>query len=164
LGKYGDYTLSELGFKPKKVFAVKETALAIDAFKLMSEQKITGITILDNDGAIITNVSSKDLRNVLSDPHFFEMLQLPVERFVSDLKTKTFLHDAETMYPKICCKFNSKFGEVLHKLAATRIHRIYVVEANDCPVSVISLHDIILKVLELTKENEVRPPHGRAQN
>lgn len=102
---------------------------------------------------------------MLSDPHFFEMLQLPVERFVSDLKTKTFMHNAETMYPKICCKFSSKFGEVLHKLAATRIHRIYVVEANDCPVSVISLHDIVLKVLELTKENEVRPaPLGRAQN
>lgn len=155
LGKYGEYTLSELGFKPKHVFSVKESALAIDAFKMMSEHKITGIPIVDNDGTIITNISSRDLRNVLTDPSFFEKLQLPAERFVSDLKSKTFLHNAETMYPKICCKFSNKFVEVLHKLAATKIHRIYVVENTEKPIGVISLDDIVSKIFELTKENEV---------
>lgn len=156
-GKYGEYTLSELGFKPKHVFSVKETDLAIDAFKMMSEHKITGIPIVDNEGTIITNISSRDLRNVLTDTSFFEKLQLPAERFVSDLKSKTFLHNAETMYPKICCKFSNKFVEVLHKLAATRIHRIYVVENTEKPVGVISLDDIVAKIFEITKENEVPP-------
>jgi len=156
-GNYGGYTLAELGFKSKHVWAVKENAIAIDAFKLMSEHKITGVPIVDNEGTIITNISSRDLRNVLTDPTFFEKLQLPVERFVSDLKSKTFLHNAETMYPKICCKFSNTFVEVLHKLAATRIHRIYVVDAFERPIGIISLDDIVAKIFELTKQNEVPP-------
>jgi len=156
LGKYGECTLAELGFHSKPVISVKDTALAIDAFKLMGDHKITGIPILDSEGTIITNISSKDLRIVLSDPHFFEKLQYPVEKFVSDLKSKIFLHDAETMYPKICCKFSSKFNEILHKLAATKIHRIYVVDAFDHPVGIISLHDIVAKILEMNTKNEVQ--------
>lgn len=155
LGKYGEYTLSELGFKPKHVYSVKENGLAIEAFKMMSEHKITGVPIVDSDGSIITNISSRDLRNVLTDPNFFEKLQLPAERFASDLKSKSFLHNAETMYPKICCKFSNKFAEVLHKLAATKIHRIYVVENTEKPVSVISLDDIVSKIFDITKENEI---------
>jgi len=161
LGKYGDSTLSELGFQPKHVFAVKESAKALDAFKLMSEHKITGVPILDSEGDIITNLSSKDLRTVLTDPQFFDKLQLPVERFASELKTKSFLHNAETMYPKICCKFSNKFADVLHKLAATKIHRIYIVDQNEHPVGVISLHDIIAKVLELGWKHEVPPAQSR---
>jgi len=154
LGKYADCTLSELGFKPKHVYAVKETDIAIEAFKLMSEHKITGVPIVDSEGEIITNVSSRDLRNVLTDNTFFEKLQYPVEKFVSDLKSKTFMHNAETMYPKICCKFTNTFVEVLHKLAATKIHRIYVVDNAEKPIGVISLDDIVSKFFELSKENE----------
>jgi len=155
LGKYADCTLSQLGFQPKRVISVKETDIAIDAFKLMSDNKITGVPIVDSEGAIITNLSSRDLRNTLMDANFFEKLQMPVERFVSDLKSKTFMHaHAETMYPKICCKFNNTFAEVLHKLAATKIHRIYVVDASERPVGVISIDDIVSKVFDLSKDNE----------
>jgi CBS domain-containing protein len=154
-GKFADCTLSELGFKPKEVLSVKETATAIDAFKMMSANKITGVPILDAEGEIITNISSKELLHLLHDPTFFDKLQLPAERFVSDLKSKTFLHKSETMYPKICCKFSDKFVAVLNKLAATKIHRIYVVDANSHPVGVISLDDIVSKVFELATNNEV---------
>lgn len=50
---------------------------------------------MDVEGEIITNVSSKELRHVLTDPHFFDKLQLPAEKFVSDLKSRTFLHKSE---------------------------------------------------------------------
>lgn len=155
LGHFEECTLSELGFKRKTVHCVKENATAIEAFKQMSEYKITGVPIVDVEGEIITNVSSKELRHVLTDPHFFDKLQLPAEKFVSELKSKTFLHKTETMYPKICCKFSSKFGEVLHKLAATKIHRIYVVDESEHPIGVISLDDIVSKVFELATNKEV---------
>jgi len=154
LGKFGNQSLAELGFQPKHVFTIKEGSLAIDAFRKMDEHKITGVPIVDSEGAIITNVSSRDLRNALTEPDFFEKVLLPVERFVSDLKSRTFLPNAETMYPKICCKFTSKFGDVIHKLAATKIHRIYVVDDHERPVGVISLHDVIGKILELSTKPE----------
>jgi CBS domain-containing protein len=155
LGRFAECSLAELGFQPKTVFSVKEHAPAIDAFKLMSEHKITGVPILDSEGEIITNISSKELRNVLTDPQFLDKLQLPAERFASELKSKTFLHNAETMYPKICCKFSHKFIDVLSKLAATKIHRIYVVEDGSRPIGVISLDDIVAKVFELATKKEV---------
>jgi len=156
-GSLGDCTLSELGFKPKHVHCVKENATAIDSFKLMSTHKITGVPIVDVEGEIITNISSKELRHVLTDPHFFDKLQLPAEKFVTDLKSKTFLHKSETMYPKICCHFSDKFSAVIHKLAATKIHRIYVVDEHSHPIGVISLDDIVSKVYDLATKNEVQP-------
>jgi CBS domain-containing protein len=158
-GELGECTLSELGFKPKQVHAVKENATAIESFKLMSTHKITGVPVVDLEGEIITNISSKELRHILTDPHFFDKLQLPTERFVSDLKSKTFLHKSETMYPKICCHFSDKFSTVLNKLAATKIHRIYVVDAYQRPIGVISLDDIVSKVYDLATTNEV--PHAK---
>lgn len=155
LGNMEKCTLSELGFKNKPVHAVKETSTAIEAFRLMSQHKITGVPIVDTNGEIITNVSSKDLRHILTDEYFLDKLHLTAEKFVSDLKSKTFLHKSETMYPKICCKFSSTFGEVLHKLAATKIHRIYVVDEHEHPIGVISLHDIVSKVYEVATNKEV---------
>jgi len=155
LGNFDQLTLSELGFKPKSVHCVKENATAIDAFKQMSTYKITGVPIIDENGDIITNVSSKELHHILTEPNFFEKLQLPAEKFVSDLKSKTFLHKTETMYPKICCKFSTTFGEVLHKLATTKIHRIYVVDDSSHPVGVISLDDVVSKVYEFATNKEV---------
>jgi len=154
-GKFAECTLAELGFKSKAVYTVKENATAINAFKLMSDNKITGVPIVDSEGEIITNISSKEILHMLNDPTFFDKLQLPAERFVSDLKTKTFLHKSETMYPKICCKFTDKFIAVLNKLVATKIHRIYVVDSNSHLTGVISLDDIVSKVFELATKNEV---------
>jgi len=155
-GPSADCTLTELGFKPKTVHSVKENATAIDAFKIMSSQRVTGVPIVDSEGEIITNVSSKELKHILTDPNFFDKLQLPAERFVSDLKSKTFLHKSETMYPKICCHFSDKFSAVLHKLAATKIHRIYIVDEQQHPVGVLSIEDIVAKVYDLSGKSEVR--------
>ncbi len=38
LGKFADFTLSELGFTPKQVTSVDEHFTALEAFKLLSEQ------------------------------------------------------------------------------------------------------------------------------
>eukprot|EP00026_Physarum_polycephalum_P009467 Phypoly_transcript_09592.p1 GENE.Phypoly_transcript_09592~~Phypoly_transcript_09592.p1 ORF type:complete len:336 (+),score=50.52 Phypoly_transcript_09592:75-1082(+) len=157
-GAFAECTLAELGFKPKKVHCVKENSAAIESFKLMSTHRITGVPIVDVEGEIITNISSKEMRHMLTDPHFFDKLQLPAEKFVSDIKSKTFLHNSDTMYPKICCHFSDKFGAVLQKLAATKIHRIYVVDQHSHPIGVISLDDIVSKVYDLATKNEVPLP------
>lgn len=47
------------------------------------------------------------------------------------------------MFPAITCSALVTVGEVLSKLATSRIHRVYVVDPQNKPVRVITLSDVL---------------------
>lgn len=51
--------------------------------------------------------------------------------------------EREEMYPSITCKASSTLAEVLTRLASSRIHRIYVVDANNKPIRALTLSDVL---------------------
>ena len=47
------------------------------------------------------------------------------------------------MFPVISCVAEDTIGDVLSKLAVSRIHRVYLVNAAGAPVRAITLSDIL---------------------
>jgi len=54
---------------------------------------------------------------------------------------------AQEHAPAITCTTHSRLRDVIVKLAANRIHRVYVVDANNYPIAVVSLGDVLAVVV-----------------
>jgi len=149
LGPSIQKTLKELHFEKKPVISIDHNKSAIEAFKLMAENRISGIAVLDSDKKLMANISARDLRSIQRDERLFERLYYSVGEFVSHVRQANY----RAIHPSICCTFDDTFQKIIMRLAAARIHRIYVVDENRHPVSVISLHDVLAKILELDASN-----------
>lgn len=149
LGPAVQKTLKELNFEKKSVISIDHNKSAIDAFKLMTENRISGLAVLDKDKKLMANISARDLRSIQKDAQLFERLYYSVGEFVSHVRQENY----RAVHPSICCTFDDTFQKLIMRLAAARIHRIYVVDENRHPISVISLHDVLTKILELDTYN-----------
>jgi len=145
LGPAVHKSLKELNFEKKPVISIDHSKCAIDAFKLMAENRVSGIAVLDTNKKLMANISARDLRSIQQDAQLFERLYYSVGEFVSHVRQENY----RAVHPSICCTFDDTFQKVIMRLAAARIHRIYVVDENRHPISVISLHDVLAKILEL---------------
>lgn len=143
-------TLKELNFEKKPVISIDHNKPAIDAFRLMTENRISGLAVLDNNKKLMANISARDLRSIQQDAQLFERLYYSVGEFVSHVRQENY----RAVHPSICCTFDDTFHKVIMRLAAARIHRIYVVNEYRHPISVISLHDVLAKILELDSYSE----------
>jgi len=138
-------TLSELNFGEKPVISINHNKPAIEAFKLMAENRISGLAVVDDSKKLIANISARDLRSIQQDARLFERLYYSVGEFVSHVRQANF----RAIHPSICCTLDDTFQKIIMRIAAARIHRIYVVDESRHLVSVISLHDVLAKILEL---------------
>ena len=68
------------------------------------------------------------------------------------------LWPAQPQNPAICCHSSDTLGAVIDKLAATRIHRVYLVDKTDKPIGVVSLGDIISVFVE--EPADFKKTHG----
>eukprot|EP01113_Clastostelium_recurvatum_P007601 TRINITY_DN1354_c0_g1_i1.p1 TRINITY_DN1354_c0_g1~~TRINITY_DN1354_c0_g1_i1.p1 ORF type:complete len:314 (-),score=98.25 TRINITY_DN1354_c0_g1_i1:755-1696(-) len=138
-------TLHEVGFGPKEVFSIVEDKPALDAFKMMASHHISGLPVVDTDNQLLANISARDLRVIANDPKMFQYLAIEAGDFVTHIRTSN--PSPKDMHPSISCTLEEPFHRVVSKLAAAHIHRIYITDSQRKLVSVVSLHDIIQKVI-----------------
>lgn len=114
-------------------------ATTIHAFWLMSFHKVYGIAVVEND-RLIANISASDVKG-LSGKLPFSVLLLPLKEFIRKANIK----------PVLKCTWNTPLSAVIHQLALFRVHRLWVVDADDKPVGVITLSSILDFLNDLVK-------------
>jgi len=126
--------------QPSDLVVAKRSMTALEAFHLLKDKDIGAMPIVESNGSIIGNISVRDLRGVITRPKLFEALHKSITEFVAaNVPDK----EREEMYPSITCKASSTLAEVLTRLASSRIHRIYVVDANNKPIRALTLSDVL---------------------
>jgi len=141
LNEVGEKSIEGLG--SEKLFSVYYNQPVIDAFKLMSENRITSIAVLESNGKIFSNVSAKDLKVVVNNHDMFSNLFKSTQQFIS--LSRQLIYETE-FAAAIVCHENDNVEHVIKKLFVSKIHRIYVVDSYFRPVRVISLTDILALV------------------
>jgi len=133
-------TVTELNLGSAPVVALAESQPALEAFRIMDAKRITGLAIVSDNGRLVGNISARDLKLFVKHIDFDRLLQ-PVGEFIKDLRMSAV--DIST--PTITVFPNSSFDLVVGKLAATKVHRIFVTddEAHFRPVRVVSLVDVL---------------------
>lgn len=132
-GSLFDRTLVELQLgTEKQPWSVQTGELAIQAFKVLFDHGVTCIPVLDGD-TLVTQVSVTDLRG-LKASNFSALLLNVVEylRVYADTPAKSVTVGAGT-----------KFGECIQTLYENNLHRVWVVDANQELLGVVTLSDII---------------------
>jgi CBS domain-containing protein len=110
---------------------------ALDAFKTIQMNNISGLAIVDDDGAIVDNLSVSDLKLLEYNKKVFDALLEPLEKF---LKRKS---DDATITKPVVITQDSTLRDVLNILTKTRVHRLYVVDNHKRPSGIVTLTDLM---------------------
>lgn len=135
-------SLFELNLGAKDVVSAKTSDLAIDAFRSIITRKVTAVGVVNHDGVLIDNISTRDLRHVIqtatASKDTVKHLYSPVAEFLA-AKHKEDVAPATA----IACKSTDTFAQLLEKIHNNKIHRVYVVNEHYHPIGVVSLKDIL---------------------
>jgi CBS domain-containing protein len=108
---------------------------AIDAFITMHDYGVSSLSLVDDNGSIVDVISASDLKGIGKD---FARLLHPAYTFVKESRQV----QSRTTGPVTCHPTTSLF-DVMHKMNAERVHRIFVATKENKPTGVISLTDLV---------------------
>ncbi|CAL5032554.1 unnamed protein product [Urochloa decumbens] len=151
---WGTKKLSELGLpimKPSKLVKVNEDQPVLKAFQLMREKGVGGLPVMDTSGEkAIGNISIRDVQYLLTAPKIYkEHRTITTKDFLTAVRhhlqdqheASPLLHDV------ITCKKDDTIKDIILKLDSEKIHRVYVVDDKGNTEGVITLRDIISKLV-----------------
>jgi len=130
----------ELGLK--STMSVKTSDKAYQAFRLICDNQVSGVAVVDDNGRLIGNISGSDLRQVGYDGKLMTKLLLNVSDFLN------LLPKHEDMPGPYCVRTTATLYDVLSMITETHTHRVYVVDDAKKPIGVISLIDIIYTMVK----------------
>lgn len=132
-------TVGELKLGLRNVISVKESDLTVSAFNAMRKNRISGVGVVNADGVLVGVLSVTDLRSVGYDDQLFKRLYTPVSEFLK------LAHSQNAQKPRgvITVNLENTVGDVFTLFGKYGIHRLYVVDAANKPIGVISLGDLL---------------------
>lgn len=145
------------GIGLKKVCTVTTEDTARTAFQAMVENRISAVGIVDPEsGELITALSSKDIRLL---PHVESAglesrnpFDLSSREFVSLIRRVTET-DGKAHAACVVVGEDQPLSLVIGKLAATKMHRVFVVDKQKKPVGVISVSDVIFALQQIQPQS-----------
>eukprot|EP00262_Sarcandra_glabra_P022470 TRINITY_DN996_c0_g1_i1.p1 TRINITY_DN996_c0_g1~~TRINITY_DN996_c0_g1_i1.p1 ORF type:complete len:445 (+),score=83.23 TRINITY_DN996_c0_g1_i1:223-1557(+) len=156
---WGTRKLSEMGLpimKPNKLVKVREEEPVLQAFKLMRGKGIGGLPVVDGSGhKAIGNISIRDVQFLLTTPEIYkDYRSMTAKSFLTAIRNYLVAHGEKSpmLQGTITCKREDTIKEIIMKLDSEKIHRIYVIDEEGNLEGVITLRDIISRL--------VHEPHG----
>ncbi|XP_071902007.1 SNF1-related protein kinase regulatory subunit gamma-1-like isoform X2 [Coffea arabica] len=151
---WGSKKLSELGLplmKPSHIIKVYEDEPVLQAFKLMRQKGVGGIPVVASNGRkAIGNISIRDIQFLLLAPEIYkEFRSIMAKNFLTAVRSYLEEHqkDSPLLKNMVTCTRDSTLKDVIMKLDSMKIHRIYVVDGLGNLEGVITLRDIISKLV-----------------
>lgn len=152
LGVLGKQTVQDLGLgKKDKLLSISTDKRAIDAFRAMCDNNISGLPVLGTDGKLVGNISETDLQAIQSNAQYLKMLYLPIHEYL-DLMHKHHSEEPRNyrMRPVVKCEGVDTFRQVVERIVENKVHRCYVVDSAGKLIGLISLHDILATLVKFS--------------
>jgi CBS domain-containing protein len=140
LGSVVNANLGELKLaESKHVVTIPHDLSAIEAFRRLAGNGVSAMPIVAANGTLCGTLSVSDLRGM--DFSKWKALELPVMEF---LKVSNLLQ-----YPQVVANGHTKFGDLLLKIQARDVHRVWLISGDNKPTGVVSLTDMLHRLHEL---------------
>uniref|UniRef100_A0A7S1HRT8 CBS domain-containing protein n=1 Tax=Eutreptiella gymnastica TaxID=73025 RepID=A0A7S1HRT8_9EUGL len=145
-------TLQQLGLAKKHVIAVSRETPTIEALYQMHRSQVSSLAVTDIDGRLVATLSVSDLRGFVCED--FPFLALQVEKFLNTRRLRRprgSQEDGAARSPSLSSKTDKPFAatpstsleEAITRLASVPAMRLYLVDPQWKPVSVVSATDIL---------------------
>lgn len=146
-----DQSLEKLGLPvmtPEQVIKVEDDRPILEPFQKMAEKNIGGVAVVaKGSNELVANISTRDIRFLIQNPKLFKKESLTVKDFIEGVMAPhgKFDDPRPVIAPPITCTSQESLKDVIQRLSASRIHRIYVTEGSNTLKGVVTLRDIISK-------------------
>jgi len=145
-------TVEELRIGYQSVASVRISQMALEAFSIMKEKRVSGVAVLNDNGILQGSISVSDIRKLGYRMVYFEILGRTVGEYLESLKGST---TTNTKRPELLtCQPEDLFIDVIRKISLWKVHRIFLVDREMKLIGVISLFDILNRLLCDTIEVE----------
>jgi len=122
------------------VVTISKDALTIDAFKLIQENNISAVGVVNKIGILEGNISVSDMKMVGYDGHLLSRMFLPVETFIEMIPKNPNIQIFNNI---LCVRDTTTLEETITKFYLSKVHRIYMIDNEGRPTSVISQGDVL---------------------
>jgi len=135
----GLVSVRNLGVTGGQIIAVRADDNALQSLRTMNNHKLSAAPIVNGNGVLVGTLSISDLKGVTSE----SLLSLTTTTI------KFSEHHSYAQPKAVMVTLDSTFGDVINLIARTRVHRVWVVDANHKPIGVISLTDVCRMIANL---------------
>ncbi|RDB27974.1 Protein SDS23 [Hypsizygus marmoreus] len=109
------------------VVGTTASSTVLDAMKLMSEEGVSSVAVIDDDsGALLSAVSVTDIGKIVVPSQSKHILSTPLHYFISHIKEPYGSTDGADKYPVYSVSPSSQLSYTIQKLLATNAHRLFV--------------------------------------
>ncbi|KAF9392667.1 cell separation during budding [Podila verticillata] len=144
-------SLQQCGLTSGKVLSVNGDSKVLDALISMSNNSVSSLAVLDDQGMLLGNISMTDIKHIMKSLRT-SWLWISCFQLVCKIRLSHGVESGEDQYPILDVNAKSTFGYTLSKLQATKAHRMWVVNDGGCVVGVVSLTDVF-RVLSTLIDN-----------
>eukprot|EP00732_Lithocolla_globosa_P001854 Lithocolla_globosa_v1_NODE_1042_length_2921_cov_16.248081.p1 type:complete len:326 gc:universal NODE_1042_length_2921_cov_16.248081:1351-2328(+) len=124
-----DVTLEELRLGTEAPMQISSTATALDAFRNLSQAKLSAAPVVDDGGKIVESISITDLRGLTTN--CFHDLHLPVGEYLKK--------HAKHLGHVVTVQTHDTLRRVVGLLFTEKVHRVWVVDGEQRAVGVVTL-------------------------
>jgi len=118
------------------VVTCRDTEIAAQAFLRMADLKVTAVAVVNEQGFLVTTLSSSDLRGLSEDN--LKYIKLPVLEFLKAMRGG----DERIVHP-VTCSPRDTLEKIFPQVTAAKIHRVWVTNSAKEPIGVVTLTDIL---------------------
>ncbi|KAJ7691737.1 hypothetical protein B0H17DRAFT_1062503 [Mycena rosella] len=109
------------------VVTATSTSSVLDAMRLMSEEGVSSVAVLDDDsGALLSAVSVTDIGRIVVPSQSNQILSTPLHQFIALVKAPDGSTDGVDRYPVYAVSPTSLLSFTIQKLLATNSHRLFI--------------------------------------
>ncbi|KAJ7204654.1 hypothetical protein GGX14DRAFT_459240 [Mycena pura] len=132
--------LSSLSLPSLHLFSAVVTATSsssvLDAMRLMSEEGVSSIAVLDDEtGVLLSAASVTDIGRIVVPSQSNQILSAPLQQFVALIKAADGSTDGADRYPVYAVSPHSLLSYTIQKLVATNSHRLFITRDTTGSVS-----------------------------
>lgn len=131
-------TLKELGLMQPCVTVHSKTSFT-DALRLLHDNRVSGIAIVDDNWVLCGCFSASDLRGITVES--FYRFNTTVLDFVQEV-VKT-----QVNRPPVSCSLETTVGKVTELMTREGVHRVFIVDSQRHPWWVVSMTDIVARLV-----------------
>jgi len=145
-------TPRDFGIAFKNVVTVGEDTQAREAFRILIEKNVSAVGVLDDEGALLTCITAKDIRLLpLVDKDDVENADDHTTEQLLDLTAVEFVSKARLVSEKrgkarpaiVVVHFDTPVNQMIAKLSKTGMHRLFLVDSDHKPCGVFSVADAV---------------------
>ncbi|EPQ52371.1 hypothetical protein GLOTRDRAFT_140715 [Gloeophyllum trabeum ATCC 11539] len=118
------------------VVATTSTATLLDAMRLMSDQGVSSVAVIEGEGGFLHSaISVTDIGKVVVPSQSPQILSTPLHQVINLIKEPYGATDGNERYPVYSASPNSPLSYAIEKILATNSHRLFITSDSTRPTS-----------------------------